>query len=797
MSARLGQVAVPKSLPFSRLRYGRGLAIFWASLLAVLLAAGASEASAHASLERAEPPIDGIVIAPPTELQLFFTEEVAATNPAPAVQVLNQAGTAQAISSVSVGTDGDLRVVTVAIGDLDTGTYTVDWTVRSATDGHILSGTYAIRVGGGIPPGIATVDGELPAPWAVATRWLTFLGITVAAAGFLFGPTVLQGTDESTGILRRRLQLILGGAILALLASLAEPLLQSLFPPENVALDFASALAGLPDAWWFRPICLGVAVFLALDLVVRGHGQIPASIGWFGGSVSLLALAGLSLTSHAAGRETWQEVGIASNLLHQVTVALWVGGLVHLALWWFTRDRERSAAGASGPLQRFSALALPLFAVALVTGVLNTGFVFPILQGIEENGFTAEAFSTLWTSNYGYVLIVKLLLLLLPLGLAIYHRRALTDLAHAASARLGRTVRLEAIAILAVVLGGSAMALSAPPAIERASLETVVLAAPAYTGDGEMTSIVHLEIDSAEPGDNALTLRLTDLQGKPLPAEPPTRIALEYTSLDHGTTDVDQAVTLIDPAASTYTTEGLELSLDGWWRITATLRRQGTADQRAELFLLLPDPNMQGFSAPARPQSSPEALAVFERGLAAMTSWTSVRVSERITSGSDALVMAEREITTGANGQPPAQQLIAVYAGGFAPQADGELPAAPKIDFSRTVTIGTQGWQVQPDGAWLETPPSRAEPPSEWRDIYVGAEDLRLGPTEEELNGEAVQIVTFRTPDQTRQSEAWFAWWVGTESGNVYRATMVANQHYMVWEYTAIDEPFVIEGPPA
>ncbi|MBA3335947.1 MAG: copper resistance protein CopC/CopD [Chloroflexia bacterium] len=797
MSARLGQVAVPKSLPISWLRYGLRLAVFAGSLLLVLLAAGAPGVNAHASLERAEPPIDGIVIAPPTELQLFFTEEVAAANPAPAVQILNQAGAPQTVSAVSVGQDGDLRTVTVAIDDLDTGTYTVDWTVRSATDGHILTGTYAIRVGGGIPPGIATVDGELPAPWAVATRWLTFVGIAAAAAGFLFGPTVLRETIESTRARRRRLQLVLGGAILALLASLAEPLLQSLFPPENVALGFTSALAGLPDAWWFRPICLGVAVFLALGLVVRGRGRIPASIGWFGALISLLALAGLSLTSHAAGRETWREVGIASNLLHQVTVALWVGGLVHLALWWLIRNREGGTVRASGPLRRFSVLALPLFAVALATGFLNTGFVFPIIEGSEEYGFGPEAFSTLWTSNYGYVLITKLLLLLLPFGLAIYHRRVLTNLAHAVTARLGRTVRLEAIAVLAVVLGGSAMALSAPPAIESAPLESVVLAAPAYTGDGEMTSIVHLGIAPAEPGDNVLTLRLTDLQGAPVPANPPTRIALEYTSLDHGTTDVDQAVTLIDPAASTYTTEGLELSLDGWWRITATLRRQATADQRAELFLLLPDPNVQGFSAPARPQSSPEALAVFERGLAAMTSWTSVRVTERITSGSDALVMAEREITTGANGQPPAQQLIAVYAGGFAPQAVGELPAAPRIDFSRTVTIGEQGWQVQPDGAWLETPPSRAEPPSEWRDIYVGAEDLRLGPVEEELNGEAVRIVTFRTPDQRRQSGAWFAWWVGTESGNVYRATMVANQHYMVWEYTAIDEPFVIEGPPA
>jgi hypothetical protein len=94
-----------RSIP--RLWHALGLVLFWGSLLAVLFTSGVSEVTAHAALERAEPPIDGLVIAAPGELRLFFTEDVASADPAPTVHVLNEAGELQSVSSVSMGSDGD------------------------------------------------------------------------------------------------------------------------------------------------------------------------------------------------------------------------------------------------------------------------------------------------------------------------------------------------------------------------------------------------------------------------------------------------------------------------------------------------------------------------------------------------------------------------------------------------------------------------------------------------------------------------------------------------------------------
>jgi methionine-rich copper-binding protein CopC len=112
-------VAYKMSKPILRLHIGAicRRCILWAllwSLVAGVL--GAASAGAHASLERAEPPMDGLVIASPPQLRLFFTEEVAADNPAPSIQLLNEAGEPQDVQIHPLGGEGDARTV---IADLE------------------------------------------------------------------------------------------------------------------------------------------------------------------------------------------------------------------------------------------------------------------------------------------------------------------------------------------------------------------------------------------------------------------------------------------------------------------------------------------------------------------------------------------------------------------------------------------------------------------------------------------------------------------------------------------------------
>ncbi|HEV2067003.1 MAG TPA: CopD family protein, partial [Thermomicrobiales bacterium] len=452
-------------------------------------------------------------------------------------------------------------------------------------------------------------------------------------------------------------------------------------------------------------------------------------------------------------------------------------------------------------LRRFSTLALALFAVATITGLINTGFVFPFVTSIRDDGVGAEAFSPLWTSRYGIVLLIKIAALLIPLGLAVYHRTAVKRMARSAADRLsgvpGRmraTLRWEAIAVAAVVLGGSTIALSAPPAVDESVLGQVTLVSPARTEAGDDAMLAHLTVEPARQGSNEISIYLTDAMGGAIAANPKPSISLDLLSLDHGTSR--NGVDLVqDPADPTlYTTSGLDLSMNGWWQVTAAIDRIGAERATAPFYILLPDPNTSGMDAPPDPPTEPEAEAVFQRGLSAMTSWNSVRWTESLGSGEDVLVIARFAITDGKGAGPPAFDQETLYSGSFAPGADGSAPAVPTTNSRRSVSIGDRGWLRTSDGAWLEEPSRRFSVPSEWGSIYRGATNIRLGTTQV-VNGEEAQIITFRSPDRPDQSEAWFAWWVGKDSGDVLQVAMIARSHYMVWQYVDINADIRIDPP--
>src|SRR5918995_418360 len=586
-------------------------------LLAIgtLAAVGQRDPAAHANLIQADPPVDGLVAAPPSQLRLVFSEEVYGGEGSPSIQILDAEGEAMGASLVGSGVSPDRpREVLVNVDGLERGTYTVVWSVRSATDGHTQGGTYAFRVGGGVPPGAATVDGDAPAIWAVVLRWLTFLGIALAAGGFLFGRIILRGLDSPTDWSRRRSFLILIGVAVALLASLAEPVLQTLFPPAGVEGGFAEMLRGLPRAWWLRPLALGPLLLLAFVLAVPLRGRTPRIVAWVGLVFSLVALLGLALTSHAAGRESWRAMATFANILHQWSTALWVGGLAHLALWWPSRrdvphtgaePLPDEAAPPTLPVHRFSAIALTLVAGAVVTGVLNSGFVLPAVAaawtGLLDGNVVLPSVSEIWGNSYSLVLLVKIAALVIPLALAAYNRAALRRGLTTLASTLRRSVRIEAGAVLAVVLGGSVLALLAPPVASQGDLSDLRLVAQATTPDGQPAAMVHLAIEPARSGQNLFGVRLTDEGGAPLPVAATQRVRMTLTSLNHPPAVQTSEVPAVPGTPATFTLEGLDLSLDGWWRIDVSLSGGNQPAITAPFYLLLPDPNVHGSDAPPDP----------------------------------------------------------------------------------------------------------------------------------------------------------------------------------------------------
>ncbi|MDP9354274.1 MAG: hypothetical protein M3R02_03160 [Chloroflexota bacterium] len=106
----------------------------------------------------------------------------------------------------------------------------------------------------------------------MVTRWLTFLGDALAAGDLLSARFIAPAGTVNVAAERRRAWAVVGGVLTPLLATLAEPALQTAWPTAGtVAPDFSDAISALPSAWWLRPAALLSVLALGLGLTLAGH----------------------------------------------------------------------------------------------------------------------------------------------------------------------------------------------------------------------------------------------------------------------------------------------------------------------------------------------------------------------------------------------------------------------------------------------------------------------------------------------------------------------------------------------
>ena len=384
---------------------------------------GRSDTSAHAELASSDPPADALLATGPERLTLVFTEPVATDAQSPIVRLIDDHGREQPLENLAVNAEQETEVA-ADVPDLSPGTFTVAWTVLSATDGHTLTGSFAFRVGGGRAPGVASVSDGDPRGWSIATRWLTFLGAALLAGGAAYVLLVAPGALASV----RLSGLVAIGALLAMTATVIEPVLYSWFPPDAVDdPSLRTAVDALPNDWWFRPpaLLIGAAV-AALWWWSARRRTFFAPIAVIALGISgIVALLGLSLTGHGAGRDSWRWLAVASDIVHQSTIAIWVGALFALVAVGSGSDAPSvrriggrallgiGSRGTQEPIDRFSRMALPLIVVGVGTGILNTG-LDPAIR-----------WPSLFDSTYGRVIVAKVVVLLPVLLLATFHRSRL------------------------------------------------------------------------------------------------------------------------------------------------------------------------------------------------------------------------------------------------------------------------------------------------------------------------------------------------------------------------------------
>ena len=480
--------------------------------LGLLAAAGplAGTASAHASLVSSTPGNDEVVEQAPREVVLTFDDGVNVDDGG--VRVLDPAGEDVAEGSPSTAADGTEVRQPVASGP--EGTYTVSYRALS-DDGHVISGSYVFHVGRRTGSAAAVDAGGFDALRVLNAfgRWIALtggllVGGVLAMALFVDGPRVrrqhptdaelpgLESADDASSDgadadadadadagagsgpqgwgseLASARFLLLPGAVsvlfgvgLSLLASAADLAGGSI-------LDGPGATSRFLGASWAGTVA-GLRVLVALVLVLavlppRALRRAP----WLAAIGILAALALPSLGGHAW---TASPVGlaVASDALHVLAAAAWVGALGVLVLSW-DGTRERAAA--------FSRMALVAAPLTVATGVLNAA--------LQERSLSA-----LTDTTHGRLVLAKALGTVALLAFGWVHRRQLADAARW-SARVLRSYRAEVVVGLAVV-AVTAVLVGTPPGREAArSAEPVQMVKQA----GDTT--VRMEVSPAAAGPN-------------------------------------------------------------------------------------------------------------------------------------------------------------------------------------------------------------------------------------------------------------------------------------------------------
>ena len=184
-----------------------------------------------------------------------------------------------------------------------------------------------------------------------------------------------------------------------------------------------------------------------------------------GGRWAWTVLAGSALTlvassavlSHAIARLESRGALLLLDATHQVAVAAWVGGLVHLTIYAATARRVSRDTVAPSPgvvVRRFSTLALISVSTLMVAGIVLT-YVY-----VGDP-------SALVGTAYGVMILSKLVLLAAALGLAAANRRAIVEAASASEPglRLYRFVEVE-MGLGLTLLFAAASLTSLPPSVD-------------------------------------------------------------------------------------------------------------------------------------------------------------------------------------------------------------------------------------------------------------------------------------------------------------------------------------------
>ncbi len=589
----------PRGWLLPRLWYRRSRLGAAAAALCLALATAAA-AQAHAVLVRSDPPVGAVLDASPPQVQLWFSEPI---EPGfSEVQLLDPSRRRVDRGDSRVAA-GDPASLLVSLPPLDKGTYSVAWKALSSVDGHLTRGVFTLSIGQA-PPAEAASPEQIPeeAPWEAVARTGGYLGVVALLGSLLFGQFVLNAGAWG----RRHLAgLAWGGWALAAVSTVAALVLQV------VVVGAVAALPQLVFATRYGAILLArLALLAGMALLLKGAFGAGSRVDrWLAIGAGAAVLLTNSLNSHSAALAVALPA-IAADLVHQLAVALWVGGLfsfVAVILRACERIAQTRRAGPCGPqgrrgtspratkesqalspaknLEGGLATVLSRFSNAAAVSVAAL-----IATGVYQAWLHVGSFEALFATLYGGTLLVKVGLVVPLLLVGAYNLMVLRPRVAVGAAcqpspagpaqTLSRTLRVEAI-LGALVLAAAGLLTSLPPA--KGAYDQIAATRPLVLSALARDLQVTLTMVPPRPGQSTFTTRL-ETGGQPVTD---ARVLITFTYLDEAL----GATTLIADhrGEGRYQVSDSPVGVEGSWQTEVVVQRPGQEDARTAFRFLLGD----------------------------------------------------------------------------------------------------------------------------------------------------------------------------------------------------------------
>ena len=550
-------------------------------------------AEAHANLVESDPAVNSVLPESPDSVTIRFTEPLEPD--LSEIRVLNAQGRRVDGENSKVDAN-DPHLLSVSVGHLENGTYTVAWKNVSTVDGHRVRGAFVFSVGEQTSPGTSLIVVEQPllqSPVEPAARWIILLNILSVVGGMTFlvfvARPALASPDihyENVAVLRRMVPwgvLIMAcmASVTLLVASVVQLVVQASVVYETSTVDaLGSPISSLltETDWgrlWLWRTLLALLMTASLGTAWRRIRSEPEQ----GGGLALIyaaALLGLgvlltiSMTSHAAATPNVRSMALLNDFVHMVSAAVWVGGLLSMAMAMYLsfemlRDSERRTV-LKALAGRFSIVAGLSVAVLLLTGFYSAWAQVTVVQALS--------------TPYGWTLAVKIglvaLLLLAAAANLIWVRPRLRSNDRAAH-WLRRLVAVECIlAVLVILTVGFLTALE--PARQVASRSGAAAGDQSLTfQESDESTDMTLRIIPGQVGPNRIEVSVRDRFGKPITNATDVRVRLSYLDADLGETPLSATHT----GGGEYLLDGQLMGLAGAWQAELVVQRPDAFDARA------------------------------------------------------------------------------------------------------------------------------------------------------------------------------------------------------------------------